>query len=124
MELRLDGQVAVITGSSMGIGKAIARSYGLAGARVVINSRDGPRLLLSLKHGLHAAEIAGGAEDAAFVTVVSSQNPEAIVPGIVDDVVVAVAAELALDKGQLSGRAGGCQRGTAVDGARPEVDTG
>jgi 3-oxoacyl-[acyl-carrier protein] reductase len=43
MELRLDGRVAVITGSSMGIGKAIARSYGQAGARVVINSRDGER---------------------------------------------------------------------------------
>jgi 3-oxoacyl-[acyl-carrier protein] reductase len=40
MELRLDGQVAIITGSSMGIGKAIARVYGQAGARVVINGRD------------------------------------------------------------------------------------
>jgi 3-oxoacyl-[acyl-carrier protein] reductase len=40
MELRLDGQVAIITGSSMGIGKAIAHAYGQAGARVVINSRD------------------------------------------------------------------------------------
>jgi len=43
MELRLDGQVAVVTGSSMGIGKAIAHVYGLAGARVVINSRDDAR---------------------------------------------------------------------------------
>src|SRR2546423_15696336 len=43
MELRLDGQVAVITGSSMGIGKAIARTYGLAGAHVVVNSRDSTR---------------------------------------------------------------------------------
>jgi NAD(P)-dependent dehydrogenase (short-subunit alcohol dehydrogenase family) len=40
VELRLDGQVAIVTGSSMGIGKAIARLYGQAGARVVINSRD------------------------------------------------------------------------------------
>ena len=43
MELRLDGQVAIITGSSMGIGKAIARVYGQAGARVVINGRDPER---------------------------------------------------------------------------------
>lgn len=43
MELRLDGQVAIITGSSMGIGKAIARAYGRAGARVMINSRDAGR---------------------------------------------------------------------------------
>lgn len=40
MELRLDDQVAIITGSSMGIGKAIARVYGRAGSRVVVNSRD------------------------------------------------------------------------------------
>jgi len=40
MDLRLDGQIAVITGSSMGIGKAVAEIYGQAGARVVVNSRD------------------------------------------------------------------------------------
>lgn len=40
MELRLDGRIAIVTGSSMGIGKAIARTYGQAGARVVVNSRD------------------------------------------------------------------------------------
>lgn len=40
MELRLDGQIAIVTGSSMGIGKAIARLYGQAGAQVVVNSRD------------------------------------------------------------------------------------
>lgn len=43
MELRLDGQVAVITGSSMGIGESIAQLYGEAGARVVVNSRDAGR---------------------------------------------------------------------------------
>jgi 3-oxoacyl-[acyl-carrier protein] reductase len=43
VELRLDGQVAVITGSSMGIGKAIARAFGQAGARVLVNSRDSQR---------------------------------------------------------------------------------
>jgi 3-oxoacyl-[acyl-carrier protein] reductase len=40
MDLRLDGRIAIVTGSSMGIGKAIARLYGRAGARVAINSRD------------------------------------------------------------------------------------
>ncbi|HVA90378.1 MAG TPA: SDR family NAD(P)-dependent oxidoreductase [Chloroflexota bacterium] len=43
MELRLDGQVAIVTGSTMGIGKAIALAYGQAGARVVVNSRDEAR---------------------------------------------------------------------------------
>ncbi|HVA92834.1 MAG TPA: SDR family NAD(P)-dependent oxidoreductase [Chloroflexota bacterium] len=43
MELRLDGQVAIVTGSSMGIGKAIARTFGQAGARVVVNGHDPAR---------------------------------------------------------------------------------
>ncbi len=37
---KLDGKVAIITGSSMGIGEAIARLYAQEGAKVVINSRS------------------------------------------------------------------------------------
>jgi len=40
---RLEGKVAVVTGSSMGIGLAIARRFGAEGARLVVNSRDGAR---------------------------------------------------------------------------------
>ena len=48
---------------------------------------DGAGLLLALQYGFDAAEIAGGAEDAAFIAVVAGENPEAVFPGIVDDVV-------------------------------------
>jgi NAD(P)-dependent dehydrogenase (short-subunit alcohol dehydrogenase family) len=40
MRGRLEEKVAVITGSSRGIGLAVARAYVAEGARVVINSRD------------------------------------------------------------------------------------
>ena len=40
MSGRLDGRVALITGSSRGIGRAVAGAYAREGARVVVNSRD------------------------------------------------------------------------------------
>ncbi len=40
----LSGKTALITGSSMGLGFAIARGLGEAGARVVLNGRDKDRL--------------------------------------------------------------------------------
>jgi NAD(P)-dependent dehydrogenase (short-subunit alcohol dehydrogenase family) len=41
---RLDGRLALVTGSSTGIGLAIARGLAQAGAAVVLNARDGQRL--------------------------------------------------------------------------------
>ena len=40
----LTGRLALVTGSGRGIGRAIARGYALAGARVVLNGRDAARL--------------------------------------------------------------------------------
>ena len=41
---RLDGRVALVTGSSAGIGFALARALGQAGATVVLNGRDAGKL--------------------------------------------------------------------------------
>ena len=41
---RLDGRLALITGSSAGIGLALARGLGQAGATLVLNGRDAARL--------------------------------------------------------------------------------
>jgi gluconate 5-dehydrogenase len=41
---RLDGQLALVTGSSGGIGLALARGLAQAGARVVLNGRDTDKL--------------------------------------------------------------------------------
>jgi gluconate 5-dehydrogenase len=41
---RLDGRVALVTGSSTGIGLALARGLAQAGATVVLNGRDATRL--------------------------------------------------------------------------------
>jgi gluconate 5-dehydrogenase len=41
---RLDGRLALVTGSSAGIGLSLARALGQAGARLALNARDANRL--------------------------------------------------------------------------------
>jgi gluconate 5-dehydrogenase len=58
---RLDGRLALVTGSSMGIGYALARGLAQAGAAIVLNARDAARLddaagrLRAEGHTVHAS---------------------------------------------------------------------
>ena len=68
---RLDGRVALVSGSSAGIGLAIARGLAEAGASVVLNGRDAARLeaaagtLRAEGHAVHTARF--DTSDAASV---------------------------------------------------------
>lgn len=65
MEISLEGKVALVTGASRGIGKAIARAYADAGASVLLSSRKLPDLEAA------AAEIGGDVD----VTVANAGDP-------------------------------------------------
>ncbi len=68
---RLDGRIALITGSSAGIGLALARGLAQAGATVVLNGRDASRLdraeAMLLAEGLSVHRRAFDVLDAAAV---------------------------------------------------------
>jgi 3-oxoacyl-[acyl-carrier protein] reductase len=64
MDLDLTGKVAIVTGSSRGIGLAIARSLAAEGCRVSISARGETRLLEAVAE---VAAVAGGADRALAV---------------------------------------------------------
>jgi NAD(P)-dependent dehydrogenase (short-subunit alcohol dehydrogenase family) len=59
---RLNGKTALITGSTDGVGRAVAKRLGEAGARVMVHGRDrerGERLVAEIKEGGGSADVHG-----------------------------------------------------------------
>ena len=70
MQFDLDGQIAIVTGGTRGIGRAIAEAFVEAGANVVINGRSeekGKQALAEIGAGDRAHFIAGDASAKADV---------------------------------------------------------
>src|SRR5258708_606638 len=67
----LRGKVALVTGSSQGLGSAMARALGHAGAHVIVNGREPGKLTPVVhrleEHGVHAHAIAADLSDRAAV---------------------------------------------------------
>jgi 3-oxoacyl-[acyl-carrier protein] reductase len=65
MDLELNGKVALITGSSRGIGLAIAKRLAKEGARVVLNGRDAAELDKAVREIPGASRVVADVTDAA-----------------------------------------------------------
>ena len=72
MELSLDGKVALVTGASRGIGKAIAKACADAGASVMLSSRK--------QDSLEAA--AANTDDAALIAVAAEGVESVLAEGL------------------------------------------
>ena len=79
---RLDGRLALVTGSSAGIGLALARGLGQAGATLVLNGRDAPRLAAAQQQ----LQAEGLTVHARAFDVCDAAAVEAAVAGIESDI--------------------------------------
>ena len=90
MDLQLDGKIAVITGSSRGLGFASARSLVAEGARVCICARGAERLADAVAELRGAAALRGAvAAEGAVIGVEADLSTEAGVARVIDGAVQA-----------------------------------
>lgn len=78
MDMKLDGKVAIVTGSTAGIGRAIAAALAAEGATVVVNGRD-PAKVEATARELSAA--GGGAVHGVAAGLDSAEGVDALIRG-------------------------------------------
>ncbi len=83
----LDGKVVIVTGSSRGIGKGIAKTCGAEGARVVVVARtdqEGGRLPGTIHQTVQVIQEAGGEAMAVRCDVTDEEQVQALAKAVVD----------------------------------------
>ncbi len=78
---RLDGKVALVTGSGHNIGRAVAEGFAAAGARVIVNGHSDRAALDEVVSGIRER---GGAADAIMADVSKHDEVERLVTRTVD----------------------------------------